>query len=705
MCIRRMKPILLFLVILFTTFSTQAGKIENAFEALSIHDYFKAKKLFTKSLKSQESIGTYGLATIFYRKDNPFHSLDSAYVYINRSRESYPLVKDNAKQRYISFINESRIDSLRQLISTRFFEIALNKSTIDGFQQFIEQHSWATEVPRAAYLRDSLAFLDAKQLNNSMAYSTFIGNYPTSSFVEEATTLLMRTQYEETTAPKTLQSYELFLLAFPENTFRPEAETAVYEIVTKPNTIAALETFLEKHPDNHMLNTAWERLYHLSVYEYSAENISAFAQKYPEYPYLEKLQLDLSFIDYAIYPYEKNGLFGFMDSIGVTVIPAAYESVSPFKEGLSLVSRNDKFGYINKKGDVVIDLIYSGGNDFEQGRAIIERYERIGMIDRTGVIIFEPEFKELGIISEGMLYGVKDSLYGFYNTLGDQVIPERFTEAFSFSNGRAKVEEKGLQAYIDKKGKYIVHPAFEEIEYFTDSLLIYGDGDTYGLMKPSCQIVVPNKYDKIGQLSEGIAIVVYDDYIGYINERGEEVIAPQFDVIPNYLNRSHFKGGSAVVAKNNSYGVINTKGKEIIPFKNEGIGEWTDLTAVKRKGKWGFINRANQLVIPANYDYAESFNGTVALVQEVSLYGAIDRSGAKIIETGYNNIEIAMKGYMIVNNGALYGIVSSKGEVVVPMIYRSIRIFDQNLLILTDKDGISYFDCSKKQLLKPVEDE
>lgn len=700
-----MKPILLFLVILFTTFSTQAGKIENAFEALSIHDYFKAKKLFTKSLKSQESIGTYGLATIFYRNDNPFHSLDSAYVYINRSREAYPLVKDNAKQRYSPFINESRIDSLRQLISTRFFEIALNKNTIDGFQQFIEQHSWATEVSRAAYLRDSLAFLDARNLNNSMAYSTFIGNYPTSSFVEEATTLLMRTQYEETTAPKTLQSYELFLLAFPENTFRPEAETAVYEIVTKPNTIAALETFLEKYPDNHMRNTAWERLYHLSVYEYSAENISAFAQKYPEYPYLEKLQLDLSFIDYAIYPYEKNGLFGFMDSTGATVILAAYESVSPFKEGLSLVSRNDKFGYINKKGDVVIDLIYSGGNDFEQGRAIIERYERIGMIDRTGVVIFEPEFKELGNISEGMLYGVKDSLYGYYNTLGDQVISERFTEAFSFSNGRAKVEEKGLQAYIDKKGKYIVHPAFEEIEYFTDSLLIYGDGDTYGLMKPSCQIVVPNKYDKIGQLSEGIAIVVYDDYIGYINERGEEIIAPQFDVIPNYLNRSHFKGGSAVVAKNNSYGVINTKGKEIIPFKNEGIGEWTELTAVKRKGKWGFINRANQLVIPATYDYAESFNGTVALVQEMSLYGAIDKSGVKIIETGYNNIEIAMNGYMIVNNGALYGIVSSKGEVVVPMIYRSIRIFDQNLLILTDKDGISYFDCSKKQLLKPVEDE
>ncbi len=160
------------------------------------------------------------------------------------------------------------------------------------------------------------------------------------------------------------------------------------------------------------------------------------------------------------------------------------------------------------------------------------------------------------------------------------------------------------------------------------------------------------------------------------------------------------------MAKNGSYGVINTKGKDIIPLKNEGIGAWGELTAVKRKGKWGFINRANQLVIPATYDFAESFVGNIALVQEMSLYGVVDKTGNKIVETGYNNIEL-VKGsnFLIINNGALYGVMSPKGEVVVPLIYRNIRIFEENLLILTDKNGISYYDCSKKQLLKPMEDE
>lgn len=698
------KLFLLFIVV-FTLFNSQAGRIESAFDALSIHDYFKAKKLFTKSIKSQESIGSYGLATIFYRSDNPFHSLDSAYIYINRSKKSYPNIKVNAKQRYINYINDARIDSLRQLISSTYFEGALKEKTVEGFQTFIKNHTWAKEVPLAVHLRDSIAFEIAKEGNTSTAYAEFLSSYPTSDFLESATALLMNVQYAETTAPKTLESYILFLEVFPDNNNRNKAETAIYEIETKPNTIASLEHFLETYPTNHWVNSAWERLYQLNVYDYSSENIAAFAEKYPNYPYLEKLKTDLAFIDYSFYPFEKNGLYGFMDSTGATVIPALYTSVNPFKEGLSLVSKGEKFGYINKNGNVVIEFIYNGGSDFEQGRAVVEQHERSGMIDRTGVVIFPPEFKELGSISEGLIYGLRDSLYGYYNTMGDQVIPERFTEAFSFSNGVAKIEEKGLQAYINKKGEYVVYPAFKEIDYFTDSLLIFGDGDTYGLMKPSCQIVVPNKFESIGQLSEGLAIVQYDDLIGYINERGVIVIKPQFDPIPNFLNRCQFKGGSAVVAKNGEFGVINTSGKEIIPLKNEGIGEFTQLTAVKRKGKWGFINRANLLIIPPTYSFAESFKSSIAIIQESSLMGVIDKTGNKVIETGYNNIELTKSGYLIINNGALYGVASVKGEIVVPMIYRTIRVFDENLLILTDKDGISYFNCEKKKLLKHIENE
>jgi len=686
--------------VLSTTFVLQAGRIEKAFVSLDKQDYFKAKELFYKSLKTQEAVSTYGLAIIFHRTKNPFYSLDSAYFYINRAYELYPLLKKNPKQRFRMYIDQYKIDSVRQSISTTFFTIAKEEHSIEGYQSFINKHTWAKEIERAVFLRDSLAFENIRQQNNSIAYASYISDYPSSEFIDQAYSLLMKTQYEETTSPQTLESYELFLLAFPDNPYIKEAELAIYNLVTLPNTIESLATFLEKYPNNHKRMVAWDRLYNLNMYDYSAESIRQFSKKYPNYPNAEKLETDLTFIDMQLYPYLQNGKYGFMDSMGVSVIDAIYSSVSPFKEGLSLVSIDDKYGYINKKGEVIIDFLYSGGQDFEQGRAIIKRYERLGMIDRTGTTVFEPEFEELDNLSDGLILGMREKVYAYYDANGNKVTSERFNEAFPFVNGRAKVEENGLQAYINKKGEYIVMPAFEEIEFFSESLLVFGNKYTFGLMTPQCQIVVPNKYEKIGQLSEGFAIVVLDGRLGYINEYGQEVISPQFDLIPNYLSRSQFKNGSAVVAKNKNYGIINTLGKEIIPLKNEDIGKWTDLIAVKRKGKWGFVNQANRIIIATQFDFAESFVENTALIQEMSLSGVINRSGNKIIETAYSNIERTINNYFIVNNGALYGVANEYGEVVLPMRYRNVRIFDEKLLILTDQNGVTYFNCFTQKTIK-----
>src|SRR5690554_8178997 len=66
-----------------------ACKINKGFEALEEFNYFEAKKQFEKSLKKQKSAAAYGLSVIYFRNDNPFYDLDSAYHYglLARSEE------------------------------------------------------------------------------------------------------------------------------------------------------------------------------------------------------------------------------------------------------------------------------------------------------------------------------------------------------------------------------------------------------------------------------------------------------------------------------------------------------------------------------------------------------------------------------------------------------------------------------------------
>jgi hypothetical protein len=696
----KIRTYILCISFILSTFISFGGKIEKGFYRLKIYDYFSAKNYFEKSLKRKTSPAAFGLATIYSRNDNPFYSLDSAYVYIQKAEVTFPKMKEAWLVQYSVYgFSKNAIDSLKQVISTCFFKRTIELNSVSKYQQFIEMHPFSNEFKDAVFKRDSLAFSIAKSENNSLAFAYFLSAYPTSEFASDANDFLMKSQYSETTKAGTLQSYETFLNAFPLNNYKEEAEEKVYQMVTKPNTIVSLEKFITSYPENHKLNAAWGRLYQLNVFEYSSESITQFSTKYPDYPFLEDLQFDLDQMGNKLFPYQRSGKFGFMNDDGVSVIAPNFSTVAPFKEGLAIVSKNGKYGYINKKGEIVIDLYYDSGLDFEKGRAIVGISERYGMIDRTGSVLIEPHFKDLGNLSEDLIYGLKDSLYGYYNSLGQQVVGERFTEAFSFSNGLAKVEEKGLQAYIDEKGKYVVHPAFEEIEFFSDSLLVYGDGESYGLMKRTCEIVVPNKYEKIGKLSDGLAIFVFDEYLGYLNSRGEVVIPAMYDLVPNYLDQCQFGDGAAVVSKDEMFGIINSKGKEIVPFKYNNLGKWSDLIAADKNGKWGYINRANVMVIPPTFDFAESFVGVVGLVEQTSLSGAINKKGDKIVETGYNNVEFVNKAFLIVNNGALYGLTSSSGENLLPMIYRSIRVFDDNYLILENNEGLSYFDCTTKFLL------
>jgi hypothetical protein len=95
--------------------SLKASKIENGFKALSIHDYFKAKKIFNSSYKcKKDPYSSYGLATIYSRNNNPFFNLDSAAKYASLSYNLFVIKR--AKKEFYSF----KIDSIHifQLIDS-----------------------------------------------------------------------------------------------------------------------------------------------------------------------------------------------------------------------------------------------------------------------------------------------------------------------------------------------------------------------------------------------------------------------------------------------------------------------------------------------------------------------------------------------------------------------------------------------------------
>jgi hypothetical protein len=694
-----------FILTVLAAQSAFAGKIENAFNALNEYNYFKAKDLFEKSFKKETSPAAYGLAQIYYRADNPFHSIDSAFKYVKIAEQTYGPLSEKKKTKYKAFgFDYLAILEARANISSEFYKMALQENSVLSFSRFIINHPWSNEVFVATHKRDSIAYSHVKEQNTSLAYQGFIDTYPESKLVNDVQADLNLANYKETTKSNSLVSYLDFLKKFPDNPYSGQAENRIYEIVTESNSIKAYYTFVTSYPNNRNVGDAWRRIYQLYMVDFSDQRIEQFKIDYPTYPYREELEIDMAYLQLKLLPFKSDVYYGFMDYNGAIVIPSMYEQLGFFKEGLSLAMKDGKYGFIDKGNRVIVPFLYESATDFEQGRALVEKDSKQGMIDRTGGIIFPISYSDLGAVSEGLVYAQKDSLYGYYDKNNTPRISERYQDAFPFLNGMAKVQIGENQAYIDEFGSQIVPPGYEEIDFFNDSLLIFIEEGLKGLMRKNCRVLQAAEYEEIGKLSLNRSLVVKNGLIGYIDGTGKNVIPCTFETYPNYIKRSQFMSNMAIVKSKGKFGVIDLNGKVIVPTIFEQIGDISSLIAFTKGKGWGFMDLTGKQVLSMDYDYAESFKDGLAIVEKLTLQGAIDPKGKVLIPLSFTSVDRISKELYLVSNGGKYGVYSNTGEMIVPLNYQQIRVYDKDFLVLTNQNELHYLYLPEKRIIQPIKD-
>lgn len=114
----------------------------------------------------------------------------------------------------------------------------------------------------------------------------------------------------------------------------------------------------------------------------------------------------------------KNGKWGFKDLQGKEVIPAKYDEIFLFHEGLACFETLGEFGYINANNDVVI----------------------------------APKFECAMSFSEGLASVTLDGKCGYINKSGEVVIDYAYDAATAFQNGTARVKLDGKWGVIDTQG-------------------------------------------------------------------------------------------------------------------------------------------------------------------------------------------------------------------------------------------------------------
>ena len=392
----------------------------------------------------------------------------------------------------------------------------------------------------------------------------------------------------------------------------------------------------------------------------------------------------------------KDGKTGYVDNTGKIVIPLEYDWIDEIKNGYAKVGmgedKNIKYGLVDINGEVVIPLIYDGIHYNErQEPKWVTKYDGLGPYDMItgydGMSFESVSYYEL----EGLVLVENDGKVGYIDMTGNIIIPVEYDEAYVYSNGLLRMENKmsttngieySLFSLFDSKGNVVLPVAYLSIDDFFDGLAItYQWKGKYGVVSEAGEVVSLPEYDIVYDFSDGLATVGKNSKYGKIDKTGKLIVPLEYDDISRSVHEVTVVG--IHIEGTHQYGVIDKDGHVVIPIEYSYIDVHSDdtLARVKKNGKYGFINyRTGKIILPVEYEELGDFYEGLAYVCEPSSvdgagggrYGYIDKTGTFIVKPEYDYAYNFSNGLAIVKKNGKYGLIDKTGKVVVPVKFTDI---------------------------------
>lgn len=335
-------------------------------------------------------------------------------------------------------------------------------------------------------------------------------------------------------------------------------------------------------------------------------------------------------------------------------------------------------------------------------------------IDKAGNVVFKCPYRtESYQFSDGLVRVVAErgeNPCSFFDKHGKVVI-EGLSKCGQFAEGLAVAGPYGKQGFIDKTGKTIVTPIFQQAGTFREGLAPIMINEKGGFVDKSGRVAIEPFYDAVACFSEGLAAAQSDGRIGFIDKKGKWQIKPRFNSV------SGFSDGLALVSSGAERSYIDRTGNIKIKLTADqsrrpivgGRPALTDLSihqlagalnrfnlaswqlgdvssfsegraAIFENEKFGYIDKTGELVIPAKYELAFPFANGLARVKFDGKFGYIDRSGKFVIEPKYREAaDFSEDAAAVSLQKDKWGFIDTKGNVIVAPKYSYVWDFSDGL--------------------------
>lgn len=314
--------------------------------------------------------------------------------------------------------------------------------------------------------------------------------------------------------------------------------------------------------------------------------------------------------------------------------------------------------------------------------------------------------------------------WGFIDKTGKMVIAPQFQETdllsgVVFSEGLAAVRigniVTGKCGYIDTTGKFVIEPQFNCAMSFSDGLARVQVNGKWGYINKNGKKLIKLVLDDAMDFSEGFSAVCseeYDDDCGSFESKWGFISKKKMVVELQFEEVKGFSEGLAAVRNDYYWGYIDENGEMVIDPQFDDVEGFSEGLAAARLEDWddyGYIDKTGAFVIKPQFNWAASFSEGLAQVRmgygKSAKDGYIDKTGKIIIEPKFDDTMPFAEGLACVRIGdhrnRKYGFIDKTGNYVIYPQYDDAANFSNGLARVEVNGKWGYIDKTGKFAIKP----
>ena len=300
--------------------------------------------------------------------------------------------------------------------------------------------------------------------------------------------------------------------------------------------------------------------------------------------------------------------YGYINSKGKMLLPPEYTEISRINEIIDdknvylLVLKEGQAGVV-KNNKVVLDFEYEDiSYNLFNNMFIIQRNSKSGIADIKGKVIIQPEYDS---IMFGGIYvnAIKDGEVTVLDINGKKLDNNNIYAKLPTTNPNyyITIDKNEIYRIVDKDNNIKIENNYTYIEHIKDDYFIIYKNGKNGIIDLSGKSIADLKYNSIFKIS-GTEIVQAN-----INSTNNiTLLNKEMKIVCNMNNANiEKKENYVVIYSKDDMKYFDYSGNEI-SYKN--LYPNNKLYAKKINGKWGFIDKADKLIIQNEYEMVTEFN-------------------------------------------------------------------------------------------------